>query len=246
MMQATHASQVGGRPQQQDAVAVLHDHAHSRWLLLVADGLGGHPDGAWASGQAVAKARELWSGGPVSEQQAPELLETLFRRTHAALRAHGDAPGRTPGTTLVALYVDAKVAHWAHCGDSRLYQRENGRILRRTRDHTPVQEALDAGRIREEDMASDPRQNQLLQALGVVESPQVDHGSSPVAPDTAFLLCSDGFWEHTPPSEMAALLVEPDLEQALAGQVDVAAERGGLHADNVTAAAWRPGPTDSS
>lgn len=244
-METGYASDIGGRAEQQDAVAVLAAPDNARHLLLVADGLGGHPDGARASEQAVAQARELWAGGAVSEQQAPDFLEALFRRTHAALRAHADAPGRTPGTTLVALYVDAQVAHWAHCGDSRLYQRENGRILRRTRDHTPVQEALEAGRIREQDMATDPRQNQLLQALGVVESPQVDHGSSPVATGTAFLLCSDGFWENVAPSEMAAVLAEPDLEQALAGQVDLAAERGGLQADNVTAAAWRRVPGDS-
>jgi serine/threonine protein phosphatase PrpC len=58
-------------------------------------------------------------------------------------------------------------------------------------------------------------------------------------------LCSDGFWENVAPSEMAAVLAEPDLEQALAGQVDLAAERGGLQADNVTAAAWRRVPGDS-
>jgi serine/threonine protein phosphatase PrpC len=188
---------------------------------------------------AIATAERLWNDCDGRPEDAAALLERLFHETQAALYNPEAAPGEQPGTTLVALYVGPERAWWAHCGDSRLYHFEGERLITRTRDHTRVQALVDAGEIGEEDMATHPEQNQLLQALGVVDPARVDHGETPLTPDSRFLLCSDGYWEQLGPDESARWMRQPDLRAACTQAAGHAAQRGGAHGDNVAIAVWR-------
>lgn len=241
-MDTAVAMEIGGRREQQDAARVLISPNHQHALLVVADGMGGHADGARAARTAITTAERLWDdcGGHPDDPVA--LLETLFRQTQAALREPTVPPPQQPGTTLVALYVGPERAWWAHCGDSRLYHFEDETLITHTRDHTHVQALVDAGEIREEEMATHPEQNQLQQALGVIDPIKVDHDQAPITPNSRFLLCSDGYWEQLAPEESAHWLGQPDLQAACAQAAASAAQRGGTHGDNVAIAAWRTRP----
>ncbi|WP_018860990.1 MULTISPECIES: PP2C family serine/threonine-protein phosphatase [unclassified Thioalkalivibrio] len=238
-METAVAKEIGGRREQQDAACVLTCPDNQHALLVVADGMGGHADGAFAARTAITTAERLWDDCAAHPQDPPALLENLFRQTQAALHDPGAAPDKQPGTTLVALYVGPERAWWAHCGDSRLYHFEGERLMTRTRDHTRVQALVDAGEIREEDMATHPEQNQLLQALGVVDPLRVDHGDAPLTSDSRFLLCSDGYWEQLGPEESARWMSHPDLQAACTQAAARAAQRGGAHGDNVSITVWR-------
>ncbi|ADC70590.1 protein serine/threonine phosphatase [Thioalkalivibrio sp. K90mix] len=244
-METAVAQEIGGRREQQDAAGVWACPGARCALLVVADGMGGHADGAQAARMAIATAERLWNECDGRPEDPAALLERLFRETQAALYNPGAAAGDQPGTTLVALYVGPERAWWAHCGDSRLYHFEGGRLVTRTRDHTRVQALLDAGEIREEDMATHPEQNQLLQALGVVDPVRVDHGETPLTPDSRFLLCSDGYWEQLSPEESARWMGQPGFQAACTKAAALAAQRGGGHGDNVAIAAWRAQGVDT-
>jgi len=241
-MQTGYAREIGGRAEQQDAVTVLAAPDGRHHLLVVADGMGGHEDGARAARTAIATAERLWMACGGHPGDPPALLDAIFREAHSALLEGARASAGRAGTTLVALYTSPGTAWWAHCGDSRLYHFENDHCVSRTRDHTRVQELFEAGVIREEEMATHPQQNQLLQALGVVNPIRVTHGRAAVTPHTRFLLCSDGFWEHIDRGEMADLLAAPDLLVETATLAAEAARRGGAKGDNVAIATWRRGP----
>lgn len=242
-MDTAYARDVGGRAEQQDQASVFVAPKGNACLLLVADGMGGHQGGAAASQTALETAERLWDECAGSPADPADLLERIFRETHAALAPAGTSPASRPGTTLVLLFSDGQQAFWAHCGDSRLYHFEGTTLVRRTQDHTRVQQLVDAGMIGEDEMATHPQQNQLLQALGVIDPIRVDHGNAALTAQSRFLLCSDGFWEQIRPDEMAALLDVDDLNERLPRMVTEAARRGGPSGDNIAAAALRPNAT---
>ncbi len=128
------------------------------------------------------------------------------------------------GTTLVVLVLEGGQAHLAHVGDSRAYLYRTGRLIRLTRDHTVVQQEIDAGRLTPELARLLPHKHILTQSVGF-------HG--PVEPDTTtrmvqdgdiFILCSDGLTdplddpsiqrivESTPVDTLSHVLVEEALK----------------------------------
>ncbi|WP_018871668.1 PP2C family serine/threonine-protein phosphatase [Thioalkalivibrio sp. ALJ16] len=239
-MKTAHARDVGGRAEQQDQAATFAAPDGSGWLLLVADGMGGHQGGAAAAAEALRTAERLWRGCDGRPSHPQDFLKQLFHQTQSALWDPDAAPERRPGTTLVALYSDGERAWWAHCGDSRLYHFEGDTLRQRTRDHTRVQQLVDAGMIREEDAATHPDQNRLMQALGAMDAIRVEYGSAVLTRASRFLLCSDGFWSQILPVEMATLLEAPDPGRHLPRLVAEAARRGGPRGDNVAAAILWP------
>jgi serine/threonine protein phosphatase PrpC len=132
-------------------------------------------------------------------------------------------------------------AHWMHIGDSRLYVIRDSRILRRTRDHTVVQQLLDEGRIREEAITTHPERNRLLQCLGGYQPPKPDPVSSErLARNDIVLLCSDGFWGPLTQRQMLHALMSRPLNNAIPELVELAEQRAGRECDNVSvlAMAW--------
>ncbi|HEX5477579.1 MAG TPA: PP2C family serine/threonine-protein phosphatase, partial [Burkholderiales bacterium] len=130
--------------------------------------------------------------------------------------------------------------HWAHVGDCRLYLFRKGRIHARTRDHSLVQQLVDAGRIREEAVSSHPDRNRLLQCLGGVQALRIDTASERLAKDDIVLLCSDGFWGPLTQRQMLNALLTRKLDEAVASLADLAETRAGPECDNtsVVAMAW--------
>jgi serine/threonine protein phosphatase PrpC len=167
-------------------------------------------------------------------------LARAMAAAHAAILREGqrlDLP-ETPRTVIVACVVQDGHAWWMHVGDCRLYLIREGRIVRRTRDHTVVQRLIDEGRIREEAIASHPDRNRLLQCLGGYLAPTPDAAERMrLAKGDVLLLCSDGFWGPLTQRQMLHALLARSLEAAIPELAELAETRGGPLADNVSALA---------
>lgn len=216
-------------------------------LFVVADGMGGHAAGEVASAIAVDTVREvLLDQADVDEtvlattvddpdDAIRERLRYAMNQASLAIRREVDVHPTYAGmgTTLVVAVIDDDVLHLAHVGDSRAYLVRAGRLMRLTRDHTVVQQEVDAGRLTPELARIVPHKNILTKSVGF-------HG--PVDPDTStrhleggdvVLLCSDGVTDPLDDPELLALCGKThpeDLPQVL---VDESIRRGGE--DNITA-----------
>jgi serine/threonine protein phosphatase PrpC len=236
----TTLSDVGrARPRNEDAAGT-----DSRiGVVIVADGMGGHPAGDVASRLAVEEALERLRAryGP-SQERSPQLgSDPMVEAVRSADRRLRDEVASNPtlegmGTTLTILRVDPGSRwHIAHVGDSRAYLFRDGELTRLTRDDTWVQAQVDAGRLSEEAAKTHPRSAVLTKALGV---------DAPVTPSVAagdaragdlFLLCSDGLLAHLTDDDIAGVLRSHPHEgiDSLARLfVDRANEQGGT--DNIT------------
>jgi serine/threonine protein phosphatase PrpC len=204
-------------------------------LWAVADGAGGHAAGEVASGM-IAKALEAIPAG----LRAAELLAEVrlaIERTHAALRA--EAARRGPdvmvASTVVVMLARGQYFACLWAGDSRAYLLRGGALRQITRDHSLVQELLEAGTIGPDEVANHPRGNVITRAVGAeLDEFALDKVSDRLAPGDRFLLCSDGLCKTLSSGVLAGLLGSPD---GAAPQALIDAALALNVSDNVTAVA---------
>lgn len=232
------ASQTGGRHEQQDRWGVFTTPRGDGLLAIVADGLGGHGDGALGA-QAVVETAKVFFQQRLEQlwRQPSEALALLCNQSQASVVAMS----RQAHSTVVALWLTESQAHWMHVGDSRLYHFRGGRCLGRTRDHSAAQMLLELGEIDEAEIAAHPAQSCLYRSLGSEEAPRPDIGGERVEADDMFMLCSDGVWEHVREQEVwDAAVITDELSKAAAHLTKTAITRGGPEADNATLVIVRP------
>jgi PPM family protein phosphatase len=235
-----HESRIGKRPYQQDRLAQWH--TKEALFMVVADGMGGH-----AHGDVAAQITVDCLGSAFKNEATPavadpdKFLYTTISRAHAMILHQTQRQGlvqeqsNSPRTTVVACLVQAGYAYWSFVGDSRLYVIRDGRILTRTRDHTPVQMLIDAGRIREEAAATHPDRNKLLQCLGGPRPPRVEPTAQVrLAEDDLVLLCSDGFWGPLTQRQLLMGLLGKELKKALPELLTLSETRAGPRCDNIS------------
>ena len=238
-------SRIGKRPYQQDRLA--HWHTKEALFMVVADGMGGH-----AHGDVAAQVTVDCLGSAFRNEASPRIadpdrfLYNIIGRAHAMILHQTQRQGlkfdatNSPRTTVVACLVQGGYAYWSFVGDSRLYVIRDGRILTRTRDHTPVQMLVDAGRIREEAAATHPDRNKLLQCLGGPRPPRVEPtAQARLLEDDLVILCSDGFWGPLTQRQLLMGLIGKDLKKALPELLDLSEARAGPRCDNLTVLAIR-------
>jgi len=231
-------SNIGGRSEQQDCLDLLSLDGGDSHLVVVADGMGGHRDGALAARTVIETARRRFNAGSISDPRA--FLEDLCLQSHQGISALGGNEPRSPGSTCVVLYLNGPEAYWAHVGDSRLYHFRKGKLINRTQDHSVAQLMVAQGRLKETDAATSSLQNQLYMRLGGNEAPEPDFGASEVEADDVFMLCSDGFWSHVEPQEVLTSLEGIPIDNEGAEHlVAMARERGGATGDNISLALMR-------
>lgn len=229
----------GGRPYNQDRVA--HWMTADALLLVVADGMGGY-----AGGELAARAAVESLGAAFREQAQPALpdpeafLAAAPGRAHAAVvkAAEKAGLGDAPRTTLVACVVQRGHVYWTFVGDSRFYLIREGRILARTKDHTYVQQLIDAGRMREEAAAAHPDRSKLLRALGGPSAPPREPvAKAGLAKNDIVLLCSDGLWAPLTPRLLLMGLTGKDPRRAVPDLMRLAEAHAGPDCDNLSAVA---------
>lgn len=203
-------------------------------IWAVADGAGGHQ----AGDVAAAKIAELLESMP-SNLDAQQVLAEVRQRLAEAHRSLQQEAARRGSGAVVASTVVALLARDGHfaclwAGDSRAYLLRDGELAQVTRDHSLVQELVDAGMITEEQALTHPQGNVITRAIGSdSETLDLDKVTGQVLPGDRFLLCSDGLSKTLPASEIAAILRDSRGMPVPERLIEVAlAHRVG---DNVTA-----------
>jgi protein phosphatase/serine/threonine-protein phosphatase Stp1 len=171
-------------------------------LWAVADGAGGHGAGDVAS-QAVATALQALHAPP---GQVVAAARQALLAVNTALHAEGLATRRTIATTVVALVLGEAGADLLWAGDSRAYLLRDGRLQALTRDHSLVQELLEAGEIAEDEVEEHPQGNIILRAVGAEAALALDLVQCPLRAGDRLLLCSDGLYRALPRAELTRLL----------------------------------------
>lgn len=189
-------SEVGGRNHNEDDLR--HGRNGPFWYAVLSDGAGGHAGGAIASDLVVRLTAHALQN---AVQASPRELTQVVMQAHDAVVQQQDRQQRDRmHATLVALWIDARreEALWTHVGDSRLYLLRHGRVMHVTQDDSVVQQMVAAGYLTAEEALNHPKKNQLLAAMGTEGGidPNTTERAAPVEDGDAFLLCSDGWWEH--------------------------------------------------
>jgi len=214
------------------------------FLLVVADGMGGHPAGDVASQIAMNTLMEALPALPDGDLGLA--LKQAYRRANEAVFRAGEAePAHAGmGTTLTSALLHGKYATIAHVGDSRAYLLRGQVLTQVTRDHTVVAEEVAQGLITAEAARRDPRRNQLIHVIGTLprlESKLPAIFELTLLPGDRLLLCSDGLYDVLDDVEIHRALVEQDPGDA-ARQLVAAAKEHGTR-DNATAVVAAAIPT---
>lgn len=206
------------------------------WLLLC-DGMGGLALGGKASRMAASfmgdrLQKDLVDLADINDISA--YLSSLIARCNSEIFEYGKRiPDGSMGTTVVAAVVRGQDAVIAHCGDSRAYHLQKRQFRRVTRDHSIVQELVDAGRLTEEQAMHHPNKNIITSALGVDAEAKVDIDTLRLQKGDILLLCSDGLSNMLPDSLMEQTLRDTDFYAAASTLTNMAVQAGGF--DNITA-----------
>jgi serine/threonine protein phosphatase PrpC len=199
-------------------------------LWVVADGMGGHDAGDRAA-QMIVDSLGQADGNRSGWGLLDDIRLRLFE-ANATLVARGRMSGRTSGATVVVLVARQGRCAWLWAGDSRGYRFRDGVLTRVTRDHSYVQELVDAGALAPADARAHPRANVVTRAVGADQTLEIELRHDTVQPGDMLLLCSDGLTGMLDDSEIGQILASHAVEQA-ADQLIAAALAKGAR-DNVT------------
>jgi len=224
-------SRKGGREKNEDRMGYCYTRESG--LFVLADGMGGHPEGEVAAQLALQSIAALYQkeARPVI-QDTTEFLSSAVMTAHHQIIRYANEKGMldTPRTTLVACILQGAGATWVHCGDSRLYVVRDSELLTRTRDHSYL-EQQNAVAARVEHI----NRNILFTCLGSPAKPVFDiTGPVILQQGDKLLLCSDGLWGSLSDEEIVSHLCAKSVSDAVPDLVERALRAGGEHSDNVT------------
>ncbi|MPY87386.1 MAG: SpoIIE family protein phosphatase [Luteitalea sp.] len=207
-------------------------------LFIVADGMGGHAAGDVASRLAVEEIEGFIAATVNAEDENMPRGDLRAAFVHAnqrltrAMRA--EARLRGMATTASAVLVGRTDVAIAHVGDSRVYRLRQGRLTQLTRDHSWVQEEVDAGRLSITEARHSMWRHIVTRALTGIEDPTIDVTSFTLEVGDRILLCSDGLTSVVDDDRIRDVLgAEASLERASGVLIDEANRAGGP--DNITA-----------
>ncbi|MBQ8821412.1 MAG: Stp1/IreP family PP2C-type Ser/Thr phosphatase [Lachnospiraceae bacterium] len=201
-------------------------------LFIVADGMGGHKAGDYASKCTVDTMKEMVAR---SLEKDPaiilrEAIEEANRRIHA--KSGEDAEYEGMGTTVVAATILGNILQIANVGDSRLYI-INEEITQVTKDHSLVEEMIRMGGLDRDAARTHPDKNIITRAVGVSEQVLVDFFTVELTKQDTILLCSDGLTNMLDDEEILMIVRgQRDVVEKAQQLVHMANERGGR--DNIS------------
>ena len=185
-------------------------------LWVVADGMGGHQNGALASRLIVEYLAEPSEGD--LQQRLAELrkrLHDLNRRLGQELTVTAAQPDPVIGSTVVALLIEGDRAACIWAGDSRCYLWRGSRLYQLSRDHSLLQQLIDEQQLSPAEAARHPAAHALTRAIGASEELKLEILELDVLPGDAFLLCSDGLYQGLSADALGAALNLPSPLLAL-------------------------------
>ena len=210
-------------------------------LGILADGMGGYNAGEIASGMATTFIKsELgrWlsqAGRHANAREVRRAMEICVdNANHSIFNAANSNPQYSGmGTTLVlGVFQDVRLM-LGHIGDSRCYRLRGTEFAQITKDHSLLQEQMDAGLITPEQAATSSNKNLVTRALGVEDAVLLEVNEHRVEPGDIYLMCSDGLSDMVDDEGIAKILgTDTPLEQKVAQLIDAANANGGR--DNIS------------
>jgi len=197
-----------------------------RGLWAVADGMGGHDKGDVASAMVTDALLHLpiVYGLENLVEAATEAL-TRVNRELIVLADSGES-SRTIGSTVVGLAIAGEQFRCFWAGDSRAYRIRGDQIVQLTRDHSLVQDLVEAGMLTPQEALDHPNSNVITRAVGVVEDLKIDKVSGDARPGDRFLLASDGLTKLVDETELVAELTTRRPEEAADKLIETVLSRG--------------------
>lgn len=227
-------SRKGGRAENEDRMGYCYTRDAA--VFVLADGMGGHPEGEVAAELALRTVTDLFraKAQPALPDVAAFLVDALLAAHRQILRYGIDRQMRDcPRTTVVIVVVQEGLVSWTHCGDSRFYLLRRHGLLTRTRDHSLVEQNIErpmAARV-----AKHLNRNVLFTCLGSPARPIFKtEGPHPLQQGDRLMLCSDGLWSTVPEDEIVTELSQKPVGAAVPDLVERALRLAGAASDNVT------------
>ena len=201
-------------------------------LFMVADGMGGHNAGDFASDFTIRRMVELVKE---SEETDPEeIIRTCLARTNYELfvKAETEIALRGMGTTMVAATVTDRQLCVANVGDSRLYI-INRKLRQVTNDHSYVQEMVLKGQLKASEARLHPQKNIITRAIGALAGVEIDCFHETLKDGDEILMCTDGLTNMVDDGEIANIIrMQRDIVEKVERLVQAANDRGGR--DNIS------------
>lgn len=208
-------------------------------LFVVADGMGGHKAGDFASRCAVTVLEESvkkdMSFNPIKIIR--HAIEAANEQIYRQAQENPSMAGM--GTTMVVVTIVGYYAYVANVGDSRLYLGDEHGIVQITKDHSWIAEMVRRGEISSEDARNHPDKNIITRAVGAGSSVNIDFFDVELEEGNQILMCSDGLSNMVEEDMMHMILSsELDIEQSARHLVRLANENGG--SDNISVIVIEP------
>jgi PPM family protein phosphatase len=234
----------GDREYQQDRVLVIpHPRVSGCVMAVLADGMGGKTGGRKAADQAMLTARQLFETFVPAEESAEHLLVRIVEETHLVIKLTAMSSEQEPHSTIcIAVLLPDGECHWAHVGDSRIYHFRGMAMLRRSKDHSYVQDLVDKGELSPDEAQDHPMSNILLQSLGTEEEPKLAYQHNQMAAGEALMVCTDGLWHYFTEQELGAVLMRLNAREACEYLIQKARQRAGGYGDNLSLAVLKLSP----
>lgn len=212
-------------------------------IWAVADGMGGHARGDFASRSIVESLSRIPVPGNLTEfvRTVQDSLQSVNRQLRAEAMLRG---AQIIGSTVAVLLAHGRSCAVLWAGDSRIYLLRGGRLTQLTRDHSQVEDLRASGCLTAEAAMNHPARNMITRAVGAAEELELDMETGETLDGDVFLLCSDGISNQVTEQEMRTALVGGNCRQAAEELVDIALQRGGH--DNISAVVVRAGDPDST
>lgn len=208
-------------------------------LWLVADGMGGHAAGDFASQTIVKDLETVGIAGSLVDFEA-RVMDRLARANRHILDHAVQLDRGMVGATVVALLVHGPEYACIWSGDSRAYLLRDGHLVQQSSDHTEVRALLDAGSITQAEADNWPRRNVITRAIGVTDAPECDIVEGTLQANDRFLLCSDGLTEHLSDDDIARFMRCDTPQEGCDRMIAETLSRGAK--DNVTVVVMRCQP----
>ena len=201
-------------------------------MFLVADGMGGHAGGDFASQCIVARIGQIDQNLPSSEVM--KAMRSAILEAHYEILAEAERRGGgTIGSTAIGLILSEPHFACLWVGDSRLYHMRNGKMVQLSRDHSLVNDLLESGQITEEEAVNHPHGNVITRAVGVGDTVEIDKLRGTYEPGDRFLLCSDGLSGFVTDEVISQYMSTAPITSLCNELIELAKEGGGR--DNITA-----------
>ena len=170
-----------------------------------------------------------------------------MEEAHTVIKLTAISAEEEPHSTIATFLINpGGDCHWAHAGDSRIYHFHGNKFIKRTMDHSYVQELVNRGELTEEQASDHPQSNILLGCLGSENDPPMDiHLISRLRAGDTLMACSDGVWHYFNTTEIGSILSTLSAREATEFLIEKARSRGHGGGDNLSLVIVKLEPLES-